>query len=91
VVVHTAPGALGEDKLIAALRALPQDGPVMLGIRSKTQVTDAVLAATPALLAVGAFCIGTDQIALTAARERGIGVFNAPFSNTRSVAELVLG
>ena len=91
VVVHTAPGALREDQLIAALRALPQGAPVMLGIRSKTQVTDAVLAATPQLLAVGAFCIGTDQISLTAARDRGIGVFNAPFSNTRSVAELVLG
>ena len=91
VAVHTAPGALGEAQLVKALRELPQDAPVLLGIRSKTQVTPAVLDATPALLAVGAFCIGTDQIALAAARERGLAVFNAPFSNTRSVAELVLG
>ena len=91
VAVHTAPGALSEAQLVKALRELPQDGPLLLGIRSKTQVTPAVLDATPALLAVGAFCIGTDQIALAAARERGLAVFNAPFSNTRSVAELVLG
>jgi len=91
VVVHTAAGALNEAQLVAALQALPQDGPVMLGIRSKTQVTAGVLAAVPQLLAVGAFCIGTDQVALGEARQRGVGVFNAPFSNTRSVAELVLG
>ena len=91
VVVHTVPGALTEAQLVAALRGLPQEGPLLLGIRSKTRVTPAVLEATPQLLAVGAFCIGTDQIALAAARERGVAVFNAPFSNTRSVAELVLG
>ena len=90
VVVHSAPGAMTEPQLVAALQALPRDRPVMLGIRSKTQVTPAVLDAVPQLLAVGAFCIGTDQIALAAARARGIAVFNAPFSNTRSVAELVL-
>ena len=91
VAVHTAPGAMTEANLVAALHALPQDGPLLLGIRSKTQVTEAVLTAVPRLMAVGAFCIGTDQIALGAARERGVAVFNAPFSNTRSVAELVLG
>ncbi|HEY0134484.1 MAG TPA: phosphoglycerate dehydrogenase [Nannocystis sp.] len=91
VVVHTATGAMNEKQLVAALQALPQDGPVMLGIRSKTQVTPAVLEAVPQLLAIGAFCIGTDQIALADARRRGVAVFNAPFSNTRSVAELVLG
>lgn len=61
-----------------------------LGIRSRTHVTEAVLEAAPRLVAVGAFCIGTNQIDLDAAAARGIPVFNAPFSNTRSVAELVL-
>jgi D-3-phosphoglycerate dehydrogenase len=61
-----------------------------LGIRSRTQLTAEVFAAGPKLVAVGAFCIGTNQIDLNAARERGIAVFNAPYSNTRSVAELVL-
>jgi D-3-phosphoglycerate dehydrogenase len=62
----------------------------LLGIRSKTDVSAAVLDAAPELLAVGAFCIGTNQVDLTAASERGIAVFNAPFSNTRSVVELAL-
>ena len=62
----------------------------ILGIRSRTQLTEAVFGAADKLLAVGAFCIGTDQIDLGAASERGVAVFNAPFSNTRSVAELVL-
>jgi D-3-phosphoglycerate dehydrogenase len=61
-----------------------------LGIRSRTQLTEAVLEAAPKLVAVGAFCIGTNQIDLQAAMRRGSPVFNAPFSNTRSVAELVL-
>ena len=61
-----------------------------LGIRSKTQVTRAVLEANPHLLVVGAFCIGTDQIANDCANKLGIPVFNAPYSNTRSVAELVI-
>ncbi|WP_312304941.1 phosphoglycerate dehydrogenase [Pulveribacter sp.] len=61
-----------------------------VGIRSRTQLTAEVLAAAPKLVAVGAFCIGTNQIDLAAARARGIAVFNAPYSNTRSVAELVL-
>jgi D-3-phosphoglycerate dehydrogenase len=61
-----------------------------LGIRSRTQLTADVLAHANKLVAVGCFCIGTNQVDLDAARERGIAVFNAPFSNTRSVAELVL-
>ncbi|QMV71518.1 phosphoglycerate dehydrogenase [Comamonas piscis] len=61
-----------------------------VGIRSRTQLTADVFAAANKLVAVGCFCIGTNQVDLNAARERGIAVFNAPFSNTRSVAELVL-
>lgn len=78
-------GALDEDELIAAL-----DGVHLLGIRSKTQVTERVLAAAPDLLAIGAFCIGTNQIDLHAASRRGVATFNAPFSNTRSVVEMAL-
>jgi D-3-phosphoglycerate dehydrogenase / 2-oxoglutarate reductase len=77
--------ALDQDELIAAL-----DGVALLGIRSGTQVTERVLASAPDLLAVGAFCIGVNQIDLAAASRRGIAVFNAPFSNTRSVVELAL-
>ncbi len=62
----------------------------LLGIRSKTQVTADVLAAAPRLWGIGAFCIGTNQIDLVAARQRGVTVFNSPFSNTRSVAELTI-
>jgi D-3-phosphoglycerate dehydrogenase len=63
----------------------------LLGVRSKTQVTADHLRQADSLLAVGAFCIGTDQVALPAASELGIAVFNAPYSNTRSVVELALG
>lgn len=63
----------------------------VLGIRSKTKITKAVLDAAPKLLVVGAFCIGTDQIDLPACSDRGVAVFNDPHSNTRSVAELALG
>lgn len=62
----------------------------VLGIRSKTQVTRPVIEAAKDLTAIGAFCIGTNQIALTDAMRNGVAVFNAPFSNTRSVAELVI-
>jgi D-3-phosphoglycerate dehydrogenase / 2-oxoglutarate reductase len=79
------PPALGEADLAAALR-----GVAVLGIRSKTRVSSAVLAGAPDLLAVGAFCIGTDQIDLAAASAVGVAVFNAPYSNTRSVVELTL-
>jgi len=67
------------------------EGAHFLGIRSRTQLTEAVLAQAPKLIAIGAFCIGTNQIDVDAAARFGIPVFNAPFSNTRSVAELVLG
>ncbi|WP_433044975.1 phosphoglycerate dehydrogenase [Dactylosporangium sp. CS-033363] len=83
--VDTAGHALDEDELISRL-----DGVHLLGIRSKTQVTANVLASAPSLRAIGAFCIGTDQIDLRAAAETGIAVFNAPFSNTRSVVELAI-
>ena len=80
------PGALDEDELVRQLA-----GVHLLGIRSRTQVTPRVLAAAERLMAIGCFCIGTDQVALEEARRLAIPVFNAPFSNTRSVAELVLG
>jgi D-3-phosphoglycerate dehydrogenase / 2-oxoglutarate reductase len=83
--VDTLPRALGEDELIEAVR-----GVNVLGIRSTTHVTDRVLDQAKDLLAVGAFCIGTNQIDLSAASRRGVAVFNAPFSNTRSVVELVI-
>lgn len=83
--VFTSPKALAGDELAAALADAH-----FLGIRSRTQLTDSVLAAAPKLAAIGAFCIGTNQIDLLSAMRRGIPVFNAPFSNTRSVAELVL-
>ena len=63
----------------------------ILGIRSRTQLTEPVFAAANRLMAVGCFSVGTNQVDLEAARSRGIPVFNAPFSNTRSVAELVIG
>src|SRR5579862_689431 len=83
--VETLPRALGEDELIEAVR-----GVSLLGIRSSTHVSERVLDSAPGLLAIGAFCIGVNQIDLAAASQRGIAVFNAPFSNTRSVVELVL-
>lgn len=83
--VETAAAALDEDELISVI-----GGVQLLGIRSGTHVTERVLSAAPDLLAVGAFCIGVNQIDLTAASRRGIAVFNAPFSNTRSVVELAL-
>jgi len=83
--VQTDVKALTEDELIAAIGDVH-----MLGIRSGTRVTERVLDAAPQLLAVGAFCIGVNQIDLAAASRRGIAVFNAPFSNTRSVVELAL-
>ena len=61
-----------------------------IGIRSRTQLTEEIFDCAKKLVAVGCFCIGTNQVDLEAARERGIAVFNAPYSNTRSVAELVL-
>ena len=83
--VETMKHALGEDELIEKIQ-----GVSLLGIRSQTQITERVLAAAPNLLAVGAFCIGTNQVDLAAAAVRGVAVFNAPFSNTRSVVELAV-
>ncbi|WP_428266572.1 phosphoglycerate dehydrogenase [Haliangium sp.] len=77
--------ALSGDELTAAL-----DGVYMVGVRSRTHLTREVLEAANRLMAVGCFCIGTNQVDLRAAAERGIPVFNAPHSNTRSVAELVI-
>jgi D-3-phosphoglycerate dehydrogenase len=84
--IESMPRALKEDELVAKL----EGGVHLLGIRSKTRVTEKALAAGKRLLSVGAFCIGTNQIDLEAAKHHGIPVFNAPFSNTRSVAELVI-
>src|SRR3954467_12038622 len=83
--VELVKGALPEAELVQRV----QDAHI-LGIRSKTQVTPPVLEAGRRLLSVGAFCIGTNQIATGVATQRGVPVFNAPFSNTRSVAELIL-
>src|SRR5262245_53218303 len=81
--VSQVPRALETPALIAAL-----EGVHMLGVRSRTHVTQEVIAAARTLVAVGCFSVGTNQVELDAARLRGIPVFNAPFSNTRSVAEL---
>ncbi len=83
--VESRRGALDEADLVEAL-----DGVDVLGIRSKTQVTAQVLRRRPDLCAVGAFCIGTNQIDLVAAATAGVAVFNAPYSNTRSVVEMAL-
>ncbi|HEY0053440.1 MAG TPA: phosphoglycerate dehydrogenase, partial [Caulobacteraceae bacterium] len=84
--VETETGALDEAALIERLK-----GVHVLGLRSKTGLTERALAAADRLLAVGAFCIGTNQIDLDAASARGVAVFNAPYSNTRSVVELAVG
>jgi D-3-phosphoglycerate dehydrogenase len=77
--------SLPEDKLIEAI-----SGAYLIGIRSNTQLTKYVLDHASRLIGIGCFCIGTNQVDLEAAQEQGIPVFNAPFSNTRSVAELVI-
>jgi D-3-phosphoglycerate dehydrogenase / 2-oxoglutarate reductase len=79
-------GALSEEELIKEIK-----GVHLLGIRSKTTITKAILQAAPKLQAIGCFCIGTNQVDILAAMEQGVAVFNAPYSNTRSVAELVIG
>lgn len=83
--IETHAKALAGDELLAAL-----DGAHFIGIRSRTQLTADVLERASQLTAIGCFCIGTNQVDLKAAMRLGIAVFNAPFSNTRSVAELVL-
>ncbi len=86
LTIKRVSSALGEEALIKELKNVH-----LLGIRSKTKVTRHVLENAPKLQAIGAFCIGTNQIDLTAAAQHGVVVFNAPYSNTRSVAELVIG
>jgi len=84
--VTTVKGALDEDDLIEALQ-----GVHILGLRSKTNLTAKAVEAADKLMAVAAFCIGTNQIDLKACSQKGIAVFNAPYSNTRSVVEMVIG
>jgi D-3-phosphoglycerate dehydrogenase len=84
--VKTVAKALSEEELIEELSDIS-----ILGIRSKTEITKKVLQSAPKLAAIGAFCIGTNQIDLEAAADQGVVVFNAPYSNTRSVVELVIG
>jgi D-3-phosphoglycerate dehydrogenase / 2-oxoglutarate reductase len=84
--VETVSRSLSEEELIEKLKDVH-----VLGIRSKTQVTKKVLEASEKLMVVGAFCIGTKQIDLDACKENGVVVFNAPYSNTRSVVELAIG
>lgn len=84
--VETFRQSLSGDELVRAIERAH-----FVGIRSRTHLTEEVIARAPRLSAIGCFCIGTNQVDLDAAARRGIPVFNAPYSNTRSVAELVLG
>ena len=84
VITHA--GAMDEEELAEKIRDVS-----VLGLRSKTQLTKKVLENAPRLIAVGAFCIGTNQIDLETCLQKGIAVFNAPYSNTRSVVELAIG
>ncbi|MBC7386964.1 MAG: phosphoglycerate dehydrogenase, partial [Cryobacterium sp.] len=83
--VESLKSSLSESELIEKISQVH-----VLGIRSKTQITDPVIAAGKHLLSIGCFCIGTNQVDLASANRRGVPVFNAPFSNTRSVAEMVI-
>ena len=83
--IETFSRSLSEEELVEAIR-----GVELLGIRSRTHITKKILDSADKLLAVGAFCIGTNQVDLRAASTNGIAVFNAPYSNTRSVAEIVI-
>ncbi|WP_205473874.1 phosphoglycerate dehydrogenase [Nocardioides sp. SYSU D00038] len=84
--VELRAASMSEEELVAALPGIS-----LLGIRSNTTITPRVLDAAEDLLAIGCFCIGTNQVDLVAAAARGVAVFNAPYSNTRSVVELVIG
>ena len=84
--VRKLSGALSEEELIKQLKNVH-----LLGIRSKTQISKKVLESAPKLQAIGCFCIGVNQVDLETATTLGIAVFNAPYSNTRSVAELIIG
>ncbi len=84
--VERISGALSEDELTKVVKGMH-----LLGIRSKTQITKKVIDAADKLLAIGAFCIGVNQVDLATATQQGVAVFNAPHANTRSVAELIIG
>ena len=84
--VESLKSSLPEEELIKKVRNAH-----LIGIRSKTQLTSQVLRNAPRLLAAGAFCIGTNQIDMEAATSSGVAIFNSPYSNTRSVAEMVIG
>jgi D-3-phosphoglycerate dehydrogenase / 2-oxoglutarate reductase len=84
--VKKVAGALSEDDLVREIKDVH-----LLGIRSKSQITPRVLEAATKLQAIGCFCIGVNQVDLKSATQHGVAVFNAPYSNTRSVAELVIG
>ncbi len=84
--LESLPASLSEKELSERISKVH-----VIGIRSKTQLTEPVLKNAGKLIAIGAFCIGTNQIKMDVARKQGISVFNSPFSNTRSVAELVIG
>ncbi|WP_025762454.1 phosphoglycerate dehydrogenase [Dyadobacter tibetensis] len=84
--VEFVKGAMDEDELCERIKDVS-----IIGIRSKTNITKKVLENAPKLMAIGAFCIGTNQIDLEEAAKRGVAVFNAPYSNTRSVVELAIG
>ncbi len=86
LTIEKLPKALSEEDLCKKIK-----GVHVIGIRSKTQITKEVLDCADKLLAIGCFCIGTNQVDLEASTKRGVAVFNAPYSNTRSVAELVIG
>jgi len=83
--IETLPGSLSEEELKKKIK-----GVHALGIRSKTRITEAILAEANRLLCIGCFCIGTDQVDLDAAEKKGVPVFNSPFCNSRSVAELIV-
>ncbi len=84
--VKKVAGALSEEELIKAIKDVH-----ILGIRSKTFISKKVLDSAKKLQAIGCFCIGTNQVDMKACKQKGVAVFNAPYSNTRSVAELVIG
>ncbi|HEX8369300.1 MAG TPA: phosphoglycerate dehydrogenase [Pyrinomonadaceae bacterium] len=86
VEIKKISGALSEADLVREIK-----GVHILGIRSKTRITEKIIEKADRLLAIGAFCIGINQVNLKAATAKGVAVFNAPYSNTRSVAELVIG
>ena len=86
VNIISSGAAMSEEELLETIQDVH-----ILGIRSKTQITEAVIEKAKKLLAIGCFCIGTNQVQMAAATAAGIAVFNSPFSNTRSVAELVIG